>query len=64
VRAVMRGLTDEHREVLDAASVAVLHCKAGGSAPAPREALRAVDTVRTTRSGLSREPAGVRILSR
>jgi hypothetical protein len=28
--AVMRGLTDEQRKALDAASAAALHCEAGG----------------------------------
>jgi hypothetical protein len=39
--AVMRGLTDEQRNALDAASAAALHCEAGGAAP-PRDAVRAL----------------------
>jgi hypothetical protein len=63
-RAVMRGLTDEQRKALDAASAAALHCEPGGAEP-PREAVRVVDNVRTTRPDLlvhSREPGGTRML--
>jgi hypothetical protein len=49
--AVMRGLTDEQRKALDAASTAALHCEAGGAEP-PRDAVRVVDNVRTTRPEL------------
>jgi hypothetical protein len=62
--AVMRGLTDEQRKALDAASAAALHCEAGGAEP-PRDAVCVVDNVRTTRPDLllhSREPGGTRIL--
>ena len=60
----MRGLTDEQRKALDAASVAALHCEPGGAAP-PREAVRVVDNIRTTRPDLlvhSREPGGTCML--
>jgi hypothetical protein len=33
--AVMRGLTDEQRKALDAASAAALHCEAGGGLSRP-----------------------------
>jgi hypothetical protein len=49
--AVMRGLTDEQRKALDAASAAALHCEAGGAEP-PWDAVRVVDNVRTTRPDL------------
>jgi hypothetical protein len=61
---VMRGLTDKQRKALDAASAAALHCEAGGAGP-PREAVRVVDNVRTTRPDPlvhSREPGGTRVL--
>ena len=60
----MRGLTNEQRKALDAASAAALHCEAGGAAP-PRDAVRVVDNVRTIRPDLllhSREPGGMRML--
>jgi hypothetical protein len=60
----MRGLTNEQRKALDAASAAALHCEAGGAAP-PRDAVRVVDNARTIRPDLllhSREPGGMRML--
>jgi hypothetical protein len=48
-----------------AASAAALHCEAGGAEP-PRDAVRVVDNVRTTRPDLllhSREPGGMRMPS-
>ena len=62
--AVMRGLTNEQRKALDAASAAALHCEAGGAEP-PQDAVRVVDNVRTIRPDLllhSREPGGMRML--
>jgi hypothetical protein len=59
--AVMRGLTNEQRKALDAASAAALHCEAGGAEP-PRDAVRVVDNVRTIRPDLllhSRERNGI-----
>jgi hypothetical protein len=61
----MRGLTDEQRKALDAASAAALQCEAGGGAEPPRDAVRAVDNVRTTRPDRlvhSREPGETRVL--
>jgi hypothetical protein len=49
--AVMRGHTNEQRKALDAASAAALHCEEGGAEP-PRDAVRVVDNVRTTRPEL------------
>jgi hypothetical protein len=67
--AVMRGLTDEQRKALDAASAAALHCEAGarslGGAEPPREAVCVVDNVCTTRPDLlvhSRKPEGAHML--
>jgi hypothetical protein len=61
----MRGLTDEQRKALDAASAAALHCEAGGAEP-PREApVRTVDNARTARPDPLvhlREPGGARML--
>jgi hypothetical protein len=57
---VMRGLTDEQRKALNAASAAALHCEAGGAEP-PRDAVRVVDNVRAIRPDLlvhSWEPGG------
>jgi hypothetical protein len=61
----MRGLSDEQRKALDAASAAALHCEAVGAEP-PRDAVRVVvDNVRAIRPDLllhSREPGGTRML--
>jgi hypothetical protein len=65
--AVMRGLTDEQRKALDAASLrgrAPLPLQSRGAEP-PRDAVGVVDNVRTIRPGLlvhSREPGGALVL--
>jgi hypothetical protein len=57
--AVMRGLTDEQRKALDAASAAALHCEAGGAEP-PREAVCVVENVRTDQARPSSPLTGAR----